>query len=210
MTPDDAARLLAACAAFDNRQPSEIAKQAWAAALRDLPLDDDTFEAVARYYSAPAQPGETGRRWLEPHHVRTWRTKIRNERLGTTIPAYEPPAELETGHDFVSRRRAQLTAIADGRLTPIPVQQLTGGPHPRVARQLATVGHNIPDEDTPYMPADFREQIGLTPHAPELAIPCPKDGCRAHARQPCKTPHGRRRTEAHQARKDAATRKASA
>ncbi|MFG3170615.1 hypothetical protein [Streptomyces sp. NPDC048200] len=205
MTPDEAARLLGACSAFDNRQPSEMGKQAWAAALRDLPADDDTFEAVARYYSAPAQPGETGRRWIEPHHVRTWRTKIREERLGATIPAYEPRNPNETGSDFVLRRRAQLHAIADGRETPIPVGELTGGPHPAVARQLAAVGREIPDEDEqPYMPAGFREEIGYAATPPELRVPCPKDGCRALARQPCKTPHGRRRTEAHQARKDAA------
>lgn len=206
MTPDEAARLLAACSAFDNRQPSEIAKQAWASALRDLPLDNDTFDAVARYYSAPAQQGETGRRWIEPHHVRTWRTKIREERLGTTIPAYEPTDPEETGRDFISRRRAQLHAIAGGQQTAVPVQQLTGGPHRSVARQLAAVGRDIPDEDDdrPYMPEDFRERVGMEARPPELAVPCPKEGCRAPARQPCKTPHGRRRAQAHQARIDAA------
>ena len=204
MTPDEAARLLAACAAFDNRQPSEIAKQAWAAALRDLPLDNDTFDAVARYYSAPAAPGETGRRWIEPHHVRTNRAKIREERLGPTIPAYEPPAIPETGADFITRRRAQLTAIADGREQAIPVGELTGGPHLSVARQLTAVGREIPADDEPYMPADFREQVGMEARPPELRIPCPKDGCRAPARQPCKTPHGRRRQQPHQARIDAA------
>ncbi|MEV6180156.1 hypothetical protein [Streptomyces sp. NPDC052015] len=206
MTPDDAARLLAACAAFDNRQPSEIAKQAWAAALRDLPLDSDTFDAVARFYSAPAQPGESGRRWIEPHHVRTWRTKIRDERLGATIPAYEPPAQPETGSEFTRRRRAQLTAIADGRETAIPVGSLTGGPHPSVARALTTVGRPIPEDDgeQPYMPADFRERVGMEARPPELSVPCPKAGCKAPARQPCKTPHGRRRQQAHQARIDAA------
>ncbi|MFD5814372.1 hypothetical protein [Streptomyces sp. NPDC127038] len=205
MTPDEAARLLAACAAFDNRQPSEIAKQAWAAALRDLPLDNDTFDAVARFYSAPAQPGETGRRWIEPHHVRTTRTKIREERLGPTIPAYEPPVSPETGADFVTRRRAQLAAIADGREQAIPVGALTGGPHPRVVRQLEGVGRLIPaDDDQPYMPADFRESVGMDARPPELSVPCPKDGCKAAARQPCKTPHGRTRKDAHQARVDAA------
>lgn len=203
MTPDEAARLLAACAAFDNRQPSEMGKQAWAAALRDLPADDDTFEAIARYYSAPAQPGETGRRWIEPHHVRTWRTRIREERLGTTIPAYDPPTEPETGSDFVTRRRAQLTAIADGREQPVPVPALTGGPHPNVARALQGVGQ-MPADDEPYMPDGFREAVGYAATPPELRIPCPKDGCRAPARQPCKTPRGHRRATPHQARTDAA------
>ncbi|MFF9894931.1 hypothetical protein [Streptomyces longispororuber] len=205
MTPDEAARLLAAAAAFDNRQPSEIAKQAWASALRDLPLDDDTFDAVARYYSAPAAPGETGRRWIEPHHVRSHRTKIREERLGATTPAYSPADPDETAQDFVARRRAQLRAIADGRQTPTPIRSLTGGPHPTVARQLATVGRDIPDHaDEPYMPDGFREAIGIAATPPELRVPCPKDGCKAPARQHCKTPHGRRRATPHQARTDAA------
>lgn len=204
MTPDDAARLLAACSAFDNRQPSEMGKQAWAAALRDLPADNDTFEAIARYYSAPAAPGETGRRWIEPHHVRTWRARIREERLGPTIPAYEPTDPDETGSTFTARRRAQLTAIADGRETPIPVQQLTGGPHPRLAHELASVGRHIPeqDDDEPYMPANFRQSIGLDTRPPEYAIPCP--ACRAPARTACRTPRGRTRTTTHDARKQAA------
>ncbi|WP_327671879.1 MULTISPECIES: hypothetical protein [unclassified Streptomyces] len=202
MTPDEAARLLAACAAFDNRQPSEMAKQAWAAALRDLPCDDDTFEAVARYYSAPAAPGETGRRWIEPHHVRSTRQKIRDERLGTTIPAYTAPSEDETGGEFVRRRREQLTAIADGREQPIPVHALAGGPHPRVAQALGHVGQIPADE--PYMPEGFRESVGMGTTPPELRIPCPNHGCRALARQPCKTPHGRTRRIPHEARTDAA------
>jgi hypothetical protein len=203
MTPDEAARLLAACAAFDNRQPSEMAKQAWAAALRDLPLDDDTFGAVARHYSAPATPGETGRRWIEPHHVRSLRSRIRDERLGPTIPAYTPPAEPETGSEFVRRRRAQLTAIADGRQQAVPVQALAGGPHPNVARALEGVG-SMPDDDQPYMPEGFRESVGMAATPPELRVACPKAGCGALARQPCKTPRGHRRATPHQARTDAA------
>jgi hypothetical protein len=208
MTPDEAARLLAACSAFDNRQPSEMGKQAWAAALRDLPADHDTFEAIARYYSAPAAPGETGRRWIEPHHVRTWRTKIREERLGPTIPAYEPTNPDEDGTTFTARRRAQLTAIADGREAPIPVQQLTGGPHPRLAHELASVGRHIPEDDEPYMPAYFRQSIGLAARPPEYAIPCPN--CHAPARQPCRSPRGRTRRDTHDARKTAAQNGATA
>lgn len=209
MIDSEAAELLTRAAAFDNRTIGEADATAWAAALHDLPCDNDTLQAVARYYSAPATPGETGRRWIEPHHVRTHRTAIRNERLGATIPAYKPPTELETGRDFVSRRKAQLTAIADGREAPLPIQALSGGPHRRVSAALQGVGHPEviaaldEDADEPYMPDGFREAIGLAATPPELRAPCPKDGCRAPARQPCKTPHGRRRTTPHQARTDA-------
>lgn len=207
MTPAQAAALLTRAAAFDNRTIGEADAEAWAAALNDMPFDTDALNAVARFYSAPTQPGETGRRWIEPHHVRTWRRKIRDERLGDTIPAYDPIRPDETGAQYVARRRAQLTAIADGTEQPIPVHALAGGPHPSLARQLAAVGRDVPDEDDdeqPYMPDGFREEIGLTARTPEYAIPCPKDGCKAPARQPCKTPMGRTRSETHQARKDAA------
>ena len=70
MTPDDAARLLAACAAFDNRQPSEMAKRAWATALNDVPLDQDCFDAVAAFYGTPPQDPNQ-RLWIQPHNVRT-------------------------------------------------------------------------------------------------------------------------------------------
>lgn len=203
MIKSEAAELLTRAAAFDNRTIGEADAAAWAAALDTLPLDNDTLTAVARYYSAPAAPGETGRRWIEPHHVRTWRSKIREERLGTTIPAYNPTDPTETGNEFTRRRRAQLTAIADGRERPTPVQALAGGPHPTVARALGNVGQ-MPPDDEPYMPDGFREAIGLTAAPPELRIPCPKDGCKAPTRQPCKTPRGHRRTTPHQARTDAA------
>lgn len=206
MTPAQAAALLTRAAAFDNRTIGETDAEAWAAALHDMPFDTDTLNAVARYYSAPTQPNETGRRWIEPHHVRTWRRRIRDERLGDTIPAYEPIRPDETGAQYVTRRRAQLTAIADGTEQPIPIRALAGGPHPSLARALATVGRDIPTDDEterPYMPAGFREEIGLAARPPELRIPCPKNGCGASARQPCRTPMGRTRTDTHQARKDA-------
>ncbi|MGI5162748.1 hypothetical protein ACQEU3_47080 [Spirillospora sp. CA-253888] len=80
MTPTDAAELLLHCAAFDNRKPSAAAAKAWAAALHDVPLDEDTLNAVARYYGTP-EPGETGNKWMQPHHVRTHRKAIRGARL---------------------------------------------------------------------------------------------------------------------------------
>jgi hypothetical protein len=49
------------------------------------------------------------------------------------------------------------------------------------------------------MPASLRSRAS----DPELAIPCPTPGCSARERQPCTTPRGRRRTDTHQARKDA-------
>ncbi|HBF84212.1 MAG TPA: hypothetical protein DD420_31070, partial [Streptomyces sp.] len=87
MNSKEAAALLAHCSGFDNRQPSVAAAQAWAAALPDVPLDQDARNAVAAYYSTPPQnPGD--KLWILPHHVRTLRTKIRNARLENF--QYEP------------------------------------------------------------------------------------------------------------------------
>lgn len=203
MTPIEAAKLLAHCAAFDNRKPSQAANEAWAAALHDVPGDPDAFAAVARFYSEPTREGETGRRWIEPHHVRTYRKKIRSERLGETIPAYVPPDPDETGREFLVRRRQQLTAIADGRLQPVPVRQLAGGPHPSVRRALEGAVRTVAEElDEPYVPQGFREQAGLSGRGAELRWPCPKQGCGARERQPCRTPRGKPRSESHQARRD--------
>lgn len=199
MNPADAQKLLTVASGFDNRDTtSEAAPRAWAAALTDIPADPDAFAAVHRYYGQPDAPGApiSGRRWIEPHHVRSIRARIRAERLGDTIPAYDTPQPDEDGSEFVRRRRAQLAAIGDGRLQPVPVRQLTGGPAPTVAAALAGVGRPVPAKP----PADFRERVGLPPRDAELAVPCRT--CHARERARCTTPHSRIRQTSHQARKD--------
>lgn len=206
MTPSEAQKLLTAASAFDNRDPnSEAVARLWAEALADIPGDADAFAAVARFYSEPARDGDTGRRWVEPHHIRTWRKRIRAERLGETIPAYDLPRPDETGAEFVRRRREQLRAIADGRLDAVPVRQLTGGPARDVQRALEGAARRVDEvlDEKPYLPAGFRAAVGMHEVLNELRIACPKAGCPATARQPCLTPRGARRTDTHQARKDA-------
>lgn len=94
MNAQEAAQLLAHAAAFDNRQPSTTAAQAWAAALNDVPLDEDTLAAVARYYGTPEPDG--GRKWIQPHHVRQHRKEIRATRQapGAGYGPDAPPPEL--------------------------------------------------------------------------------------------------------------------
>lgn len=211
MTPSQAAKLLGHAAAFDRRTVGEAEARAWAAALEDVPADADTFAAVARFYGTPPRDGE-GRKWLEPHHVRTIRRQIRGERHGETISAYVPGDPDETPHEFTSRRRAQLIAIGDGRAEPVPVRQLAGGPAPSVAAALegrvrdvnAAVG-DPGGRERPYMPERFREQVGLRPRPAELSVPCPPvdGGCGARERQACITPRGKRRATVHTARQRA-------
>ncbi|MGW7597286.1 zinc finger domain-containing protein [Streptomyces antimycoticus] len=185
MNRSEAAQLLARCAAFDNRTVGKADATAWAAALRDVPLDDDAFDAVARFYGTPSEkPGE--RLWIQPHNVKAHRLAIRKERLGTTLPAYEPPSELETGSDFISRRRAQLEAVATGRMPGAPVGELTGGPHPSVAERLsgllALVGREVPAEDP---------EVAEVRRPGPLGVKCPK--CSAPIGRPCRTPGGKER-----------------
>ena len=187
MTPDDAARLLAACAAFDNRQPSEIAMRAWAKSLEDLPLDEDCFAAVARFYGTP--PDKAGERlWIQPHDVRTHRRILRAERLANFV--YEPPPDDEPGTRYAVRYRRQLSDVASGRvLGPAQAPALTGGPHPAVAERLAGIGRTVPDDDP---------EVAAVRRPGPLGRDCPT--CRAAIGCPCKTPRGKR-CNPHAARK---------
>lgn len=178
MNPREAARLLGHCTAFDNRQPSEAAAIAWSAALHDVPLDDDTIAAVAIYYTTPPKDPDA-KLWILPHHVRTLRAKIRNKRLENFH--YEP-LPGETTAQYLARYRAQVQAIASGRVTPIGDRPaLTGGPHRDVAKALEGVGRAVPESDEEAL-ADTVRRAG------PLGIPCP--ACGAAIGRPCKLPGG--------------------
>ncbi|MFF5451842.1 hypothetical protein ACFY40_11455 [Streptomyces sp. NPDC012950] len=206
MNKFEAGLLLAHAATFDNRHPSEAANEGWAAALNDVPYDDDARAAVARFYGTPPErPGE--RLWLQPHHVKSGRLAIRAERLGTTLPGYLPPAVPETGAEFVERRRRQIEAVASGQVPARPVA-LTG-PMSRQAyeglvelgfggldsRGLAAVGRAVADE------ADD-EQVAAVRRPGPLGIECPQ--CHAAVGRPCKSYRGRVSKSVHGPRRRAA------
>lgn len=178
MTPDDAARLLAACSAFDNRQPSEIAKRAWASSLKKIPLDEDCFEAIARYYATPAKDG--ARLWIQPADVITHRTIIRKERLENFV--YEPPASLDDP-DYIKRLRTQQYAVGAGQVpAPATAPALTGGPVKAVKEYLKGVGQEVPDED---------DEIAAVRRPGPLGRECPK--CSAPIGRPCRLSSGKER-----------------
>ena len=201
MTPDEAQQLLAACAAFDNRQPSQVAKRAWAMALRDIPLDQDSFAAVARFYGTP--PKKEGERlWIQPHDVRSMRKTIRSERLEDFV--YQPKAD-ETGAEYIARLRGQLDAVASGQ---VPADRtriaLEGGPTTRDVYELVQgVGRHVPDDDV-------QATINTIRRTGPLGIVCPK--CEAAIGRPChgaggseKQPLGKPRRTPHADRTAAAS-----
>lgn len=178
MNSTEAAALLAHCSGFDNRQPSVAAAQSWAAALHDVPFDQEARDAVAVYYSTPPQdPRE--RLWILPHHVRALRTKLRSQRLEHF--QYEPQPD-ETVRAYLARYRGQVQAIASGAVAPPNGRlALTGSPHRDVAAALAGVGRPVPGDDGP----DLAETVR---RAGPLGVVCPT--CAAAIGRPCKTPGG--------------------
>ncbi|MEU7163122.1 hypothetical protein AB0A70_00480 [Streptomyces morookaense] len=210
MTPADAAELLTLCAAFDRRTIGEADARAWGYALRDIPLDTDTRDAVAEHYG-------TTEKWITPAHVRTIRTRIRETRIGAAHPVYDGNPG-ETGEQFVERRRAQISAAADGTLPARTITHAIGAEPPcNVLAVAASVGRTVDeDEPRPYMPQNIAEQLaaqGYGTHRrtfPELEVDCPLPTCRARRRTRCKTPSGRElREHTHDARQQAYTERVS-
>lgn len=204
MNPRDAAQLLGHAAAFDNRKPSQAAAVAWAAALHDVPLDDDAKAAVAVYYTTPPQDPKE-RLWILPHHIRTLRTKIRNQRLENF--QYEPVGD-ETVPEYLARLRGQVRAIASGRIAaPTGRLALDGGPSQQFMNELEARGwdgnRQVPDSD--------EESLALTVRrSGPLGVECPM--CGAEIGFPCKSgrgsekqPLGRPLAKPHSARRRAAS-----
>lgn len=179
MNEKEAAVLLGHCAAFDNRKPSQAAAIAWAGALHDVPLDQDTKAAVAAFYSTPPKDPET-RLWIQPHNVRTLRAKLRDARLENF--QYEPIGD-ETVPEYLARLRGQRHAIASGRIpAPARAPMLEGGPSKEFMRELEARGWQgnraVPDEDAPVGSlADTVRRAG------PLGIECPV--CSAALGKPC-------------------------
>lgn len=110
MTPQEAAKVLAKAAAYDNRQPNEAAPIAWAEALdRDMPLTD-ALRLVGEHY-------QDERTWIMPADInRRWRAlgKARlaeAERLG--LP--EAPDDIaDNPQAWLTWKRAHIRAIKAG------------------------------------------------------------------------------------------------
>ena len=120
MEKSEAVELLALCAAYDQRTVGRADVEAWAMAMTraGVPLDDSTREAVVEYYTETpaAEAGETGRRFIQPHHVVSLRRRLRTDRA-RRLPM--PCPNLTPGVSEGDEIRAIEAAIADGRITTI-------------------------------------------------------------------------------------------
>ena len=183
MNTAEAGRLLMHAAAFDNRQPSATAAEAWAAALHDLPFDQDGLTAIARYYgTAPQRPGD--RLWIQPHDIRTGRAAIRAERLDGF--QYEPQPGDDNPAQYLRNLRQQQRAVADGNRPAVAARALPPGRTDRLDTNLVLVGQVVP-----------RDSEEATKTFSPLSVPCPQ--CGARLGQHCKKA-GHPTTTAHAAR----------
>ncbi|MFF8839604.1 hypothetical protein [Streptomyces sp. NPDC015130] len=195
MNRTEASILLGHCAAFDNRQPSEVAAQAWTAALHDVPLDQDARDAVAAYYSTP--PKDSNQRlWILPHHVRTLRSQLRSARLETFVYEGNPD---ETPLEYLARYRGQLEAVASGAVPADAITRpvLEGPPHRAVAELLSGSVQAV-DADGAPEPRPTVERRATGP----LGVICPD--CNAAIGRPCKSSWRRKPRQPHPARRRAA------
>jgi hypothetical protein len=206
VTPAEAVELLTLAAAFDRRTVGEADARAWAAALHNVPLDQDARAAVARHFAESTE-------WFTPAHARSVRHRIRAERLAGGTPLYEPPPGDETGEQYLARRRAQIRAIADGREQPVYVALPAGDRAERdteAARRLAALGTYVPravaEDIAGHRPRRAeRERLAAAGRPDPLDVPCPWDACRRPAGEPCRNRRGQDRTTPHPSREDAAT-----
>lgn len=113
MNQAEAAELLTLMAPFDQRTIGEADAIAWAASLSDVPFDGTCSEAIALYYRTPPVNGEHRER-MQPHHLRAYRRRIRDDRLAR-VPEPFMPNQVD-GVDDHDELLAIRRAIGDGRI----------------------------------------------------------------------------------------------
>jgi hypothetical protein len=106
MTPGDTARVLGACALYDNRTVGVADAAAWHKVIGDLDAAD-AIEAVTRHYAESTER-------IMPAHVRRLAAEIRRERHRLEREARERlaiEAESSVGRGPLTDRRAEIQAF---------------------------------------------------------------------------------------------------
>ncbi|EMF31104.1 hypothetical protein H114_00707 [Streptomyces gancidicus BKS 13-15] len=196
ITYEQVGELLGLAAARDQRTVGDADIMAWHDDLNGAGVTyGDARNALAMFYVEQANVQAEHRfRITSPDVIRLAR-KIRAERVRNYV--YEPVDPDETVEQCQARMRAQLRAIADGRVQ-VPQQRpaLEGGPAPEVAAALRGLLRAVPDDEDGEQTAP--------PRVGAMTVTCPRPDCKARIGQHCKRPSGKPRTEPHPARVDVA------
>lgn len=193
ITYEDASTLLGLAAARDQRTVGRADILAWHADLSAAGLTRADAEAALNVFyqeMAGRQPQDRFR--ATPVDLIDIAKRARRERVANLRYDGDPD---ETPQQYLARLRARTAALADGRIGPDTGLRALGPgtPDPALTRQLAVVGHDVPDDDT----TGSRRPIRVGP----LTVPCP--ACLAPLGRHCRS-NGRPRTAAHAVRRRAA------
>lgn len=181
MNYQDAAHVLAVCAAYDNRQPSQAAAMAWAADLGDI-TREEAVQGVRDHYRE--RPDE----WIKPGHViaivkRFRRTGLdQSHRLESVmlrdVDPDDPGAVINTLH------RARAMAAHGGAMIPTARTALGAGRYESIDGQAdrnrrgrAAVDAILAEHTARWPRPDGREPAELT--ASERTIAAARERARA-------------------------------
>lgn len=117
MNPEEASRVLAAAAAYDQRTVGPNQSKMWALALSGVTFDE-AFDAVIRHF-------EQSTEYLLPAHITRLvvgeRTRRAREAFATTVPA--PNVDPADTAAWLTEQRALVAALAAGRVAAAEYEQ---------------------------------------------------------------------------------------
>lgn len=162
MTPQETTLVLAKCATYDNRQPSQATAVAWHETLDPRITLQEALDIVTRHY-------QTSREWIMPSDINNAYEQIRLQRINSHGPI-TPPETLSAPQDArleVAWRGAYTDAIGSNHpdphayawerinRTPPPIDPPTQ--HPGLPR------HRNTDDKAPNKPAGAQTPTDLYP-----------------------------------------------
>jgi hypothetical protein len=193
ITYEDASTLLGLAAARDQRTVGRADILAWHADLSAAGLTRaDAETALTVFYQEMARRQPQDRYRATAVDLIDIAKRARRERVANLRYDGDPD---ETPEQYVVRLRARTAALADGRIGPDTGLRALGPgtPDPRLLRELAAVGHDVPDDTT----TGSRRPVRVGP----LTVECP--ACQAPLGRHCRS-NGHPRTVPHAARRRAA------
>lgn len=193
ITFEEAGRILGLAAARDQRTVGDADVIAWSADLSAAGLTlADAESALTAFYQEMARRQPQDRFRATAVDLIDIAKRARRERVANLRYDGDPD---ETPEQYLVRLRARTAALADGRIGPSTGLRALGPgtPAPRLLRELAAVGHDVPGDDT----TSTRRPVRVGP----LTVACPD--CQAPLGKHCRS-NGHPRTIAHAARRRAA------